>query len=392
MLALVIAPIYVLLNVFTAYWLLRWMAAVHQVFTYPVVLAIILALYVFFSLSLLTGFLVKKEPFHRILKIISNYWLGVYLYSLIFTLLMVVIHKILSYSLLYGTWLYSKKGLQAVGLGVIAFIAGVTIYGVIQGKKIRLVKYRVKLGKPLHLRIALAADLHLGYSVGKHQVKRMVRMINREHPDLVVIAGDIFDNEYDAIREPEETAQIFAGLNSRLGTYSCWGNHDLDEKILAGFTFAAKKDKIPDVRFERFLKKAGIHMLADESVFLDQNFYLAGRKDPDRSKKTGESRCTPEKLFRGMDREYPILVLDHQPKELDELSLRGADLVLGGHTHDGQMFPGNLLTRLIWENSAGMLKKGDMYSIVTSGVGMWGPCMRIGTHSEVVIIDVGNEE
>ncbi|MCI5649982.1 MAG: metallophosphoesterase [Fusicatenibacter sp.] len=388
MLALALAPIYILLNAFTAYWLLRWMAAVHQIFTHPVVLAVILVLYVFFSLSLLTGFLVKREPFHRILKIISNYWLGVYVYLLGFTVVMVLIHKILSYSPLYETQLYSQKGLQLVGLAGIISISCMTLYGVWHAHQIRLVRYQVKLKKPLSLRIALVADLHLGYSIGKYQMTRMVELINREHPDLVVIAGDIFDNEYEAIREPEKVAGILSELHSRLGTYACWGNHDLDEKILAGFTFSGKKEKVPDARFEHFLEEANIQMLSDEAVFLDQSFYLAGRKDPARTEKTGESRCTPPELLNGMKRNYPILVIDHQPKELQELSEQGADIVLGGHTHDGQIFPGNLVTRRIWKNSCGMLSVGNMYSIVTSGVGLWGPCMRIGTDAEVVMIDV----
>ena len=75
--------------------------------------------------------------------------------------------------------------------------------------------------------------------------------------------------------------------------------------------------------------------------------------------------------------------------ELTELAEAGADLDLGGHTHDGQLFPGNILTGLMWENACGMKKVGDMYSIVTSGVGLWGPPMRIGTKAEVVIIDYG---
>ncbi len=144
-----------------------------------------------------------------------------------------------------------------------------------------------------------------------------------------------------------------------------------------------------DRRFGEFLDRAKIHLLEDEVGCIDDKFYLAGRKDPDRIRKTQETRDKPSELLAGLDTSLPIFVIDHQPSELSEVSEAGADLDLGGHTHDGQLFPGNILTGLMWENSCGMKKIGDMYSIVTSGVGLWGPPMRIGTKAEVVIIDYG---
>ena len=87
------------------------------------------------------------------------------------------------------------------------------------------------------LKIVLAADLHLGYSVGKTQMRQMVEKINRESPDLVVIAGDVFDNDYEAMDDPEALISILQGIQSKYGVYACYGNHDVSEKILAGFTF-----------------------------------------------------------------------------------------------------------------------------------------------------------
>ncbi len=101
-----------------------------------------------------------------------------------------------------------------------------------------------------------------------------------------------------------------------------------------------------------------------------------------------EVRKSAKEVTDGMDQEKPIIVLDHEPKELEELSEAGVDLDLSGHTHDGQMFPGNLVTRLMWENSYGYLKKGDMHNIVTSGVGVFGPYMRVGTKAEICVVNV----
>lgn len=389
MLAIFLAPVYILANVFTAYWLLRWMKEVHPLFRHPAVLGVILVLYAFFTLSLLTSFLIKRDPVHRILKVISNCWLGMYLYFLGFTAILVLLRFIFAHTVLTKTWLYSPMGLKAVGLGAILFVTGMCIYGMVHAVHIYTTRYEVPSKKDAHLKIALVADLHLGYSIGSHQMEEMVEKINAEEPDVVVIAGDIFDNEYDAIYEPDRVADLLAGLKSRYGTYACYGNHDLDEKILAGFTFETKEERVADRRFGEFLDRAKIHLLEDDVVCIDDAFYLAGRKDPDRIRKTQETRDTPSELLTGLDQSLPVFVIDHQPSELTELAEAGADLDLGGHTHDGQLFPGNILTGLMWENACGMKKVGDMYSIVTSGVGLWGPPMRIGTKAEVVIINYG---
>ena len=96
----------------------------------------------------------------------------------------------------------------------------------------------------------------------------------------------------------------------------------------------------------------------------------------------------PDELLSSLDHTKPIIVIDHQPRELDALAQAGADMDLCGHTHDGQVFPGNLLIHLFWENSCGYLQKGNMHNIVTSGLGIWGPNMRVGTRSEICHIQV----
>ena len=388
MLAIFLAPVYILANVFTAYWLLRWMKEGHPLFRHPAVLGVILVLYAFFALSLLTSFLIKRDPVHRILKVISNCWLGMYLYFLGFTAILVLLRFIFAHTALTKTWLYSPMGLKAVGLGAILFVTGMCIYGMVHAVHIYTTRYEVPSKKDAHLKIALVADLHLGYSIGSHQMEEMVEKINAEEPDVVVIAGDIFDNEYDAIYEPDRVADLLAGLKSRYGTYACYGNHDLDEKILAGFTFETKEERIADRRFGEFLDRAKIHLLEDDVVCIDDAFYLVGRKDAQKPGDGTKNRIEPEVILSGLDKAKPIIVLEHQPKQLKELETAGADMQLCGHTHDGQMFPGNLTVKLMWENACGYLKKGNLHSIVTSGVGVWGPAMRVGTDCEICPITI----
>lgn len=174
MLAIFLAPVYILANVFTAYWLLRWMKEVHPLFRHPAVLGVILVLYAFFALSLLTSFLIKRDPVHRILKVISNCWLGMYLYFLGFTAILVLLRFIFAHTALTKTWLYSPMGLKAVGLGAILFVMGMCIYGMVHAVHIYTTRYEVPSKKDAHLKIALVADLHLGYSIGSHQMEEMV--------------------------------------------------------------------------------------------------------------------------------------------------------------------------------------------------------------------------
>ncbi len=111
---------------------------------------------------------------------------------------------------------------------------------------------------------------------------------------------------------------------------------------------------------------------------------------PLRSLKLKESRRTPEELVSELDKTKPIIVIDYQSMELLELAAAGADVDLNGHTHDGQAFPGNLLLKLLWENSCGYLKVGEMHSVVTSGAEVWVQDIRVGTDSELVVLRISN--
>ena len=139
---------------------------------------------------------------------------------------------------------------------------------------------------------------------------------------------------------------------------------------------------------DQFLADSNITLLRDEGVLVEDSFYLYGRADEERPGRGIDERRTAVELTEGMDMDKPVIVIDHEPKELDELAQAGVDLDLCGHTHDGQMFPGNVTIKLMWENAYGYLKKGKMHNFVTSGVGVFGPNMRVGTKSEICAIDV----
>ena len=396
MLAVFLSPIYLLFQAYILLWLYAWAdscsPALHSLFfRIPVTV-----LYLFFAVSPLTGFLITKEPLHHFLRVISNYWLGTLEYILLFIITFDVIRRVTGHSFFmkyrYPAMLHTMpKNLVIFGGFAIGLILMVSIYGVLHARRVYVRQDPVVIEKSSSLpglKIALIADLHLGYNSTKSHVRKIVDTINSQNVDLVCIAGDLFDNDYDAIKDPDKVADILSGIKSRYGTYACWGNHDVSEKILAGFTFPQKETIVRDGRFTEFLHHAGITMLEDETVCINNAFYLVGRRDKDMAKKEQLPRKTFAEITEPLDPSLPIIVMDHQPGELSEASDAGVDLDLSGHTHDGQMFPANLVVHFLWENACGVLKKGSMTSIVTSGAGVWGPAMRVGTNNEVVIANV----
>lgn len=293
MLAVFLSPIYLLFQAYILLWLYAWVdscsPALHSLFfRIPVTV-----LYLFFAVSPLTGFLITKEPLHHFLRVISNYWLGTLEYILLFIITFDVIRRVTGHSFFmkyrYPAMLHTMpKNLVIFGGFAIGLILMVSIYGVLHARRVYVRQDPVVIEKSSslpELKIALIADLHLGYNSTKSHVRKIVDTINSQNVDLVCIAGDLFDNDYDAIKDPDKVADILSDIKSRYGTYACWGNHDVSEKILAGFTFPQKETIVRDGRFTEFLHHAGITMLEDETVCIDNAFYLVGRRDKDMAKK-----------------------------------------------------------------------------------------------------------
>ena len=395
MIAIYLSPIYLLLNLYILRWAYLWMGTCHSILRTLGFRLIFAVIYVLLSTSLLTGFLIKNpKSLHRMLKITGNYFLGIFLYTLVIILLADFGRILLKY-VFHASWIHSRTAFTVAGAICALLILLLSACGIFHAKYIKTTSYDVIINKTIpertSMKVVLLADTHFGYNAGVLHARELVRKINKQKPDLVCIAGDIFDNEYDAIRNPEKLEKTLRGIKSTYGVYACWGNHDLNEEILAGFTFKHKDgdlSDIKDLRMKKFLEDSNIHILEDESVLINDQFYVIGRKDASLTEKIDETRKAPAQLTEKLNRDKPIIMIDHQPKELQELADAGVDLDLCGHTHDGQTFPGNFTIKLMWENPCGLLSKDNMTNITTSGAGVWGPAMRIGTDSEICSINI----
>ena len=136
------------------------------------------------------------------------------------------------------------------------------------------------------------------------------------------------------------------------------------------------------------MEEAGITVLEDESELIDQKFYLVGRLDGEKNGRGTSKRKSIEELTADLDQTKPLFVMNHEPVELKEYDIAGVDVLFSGHTHAGQFFPLTIAQPFAWKNYWGVKQIGDMYSIVTSGVGVYGPNIRVGTDSEVMVVTV----
>lgn len=393
MISVFFTPIYALLLIYIIKRTLQWIGACISPLKAKWFTIVFSTVIVLLAVSPVIAFFMPDiGAMTRIVRRTSTYSLGVLLYTVMFLAFVDILTFILKKTKFISKKVAkSKKAFIILGVCIVFAVSGMSIYGRINAANIKTKSYDITINKACsghdNMTIALVADLHLGYSIGLEMMEDMVDKINAMDADIVVIAGDIFDNDYNAIYQPEKIIECLKRIESKYGVYACYGNHDVEENTLAGFTFKSIYAPTSGNEMYSFLEKAGIKLLQDESVLIDNSFYLTGRIDYSKPGRE-EQRKTPNQLLYNLDKSKPIIVIDHQPRELSELAQAGADLDLSGHTHDGQMFPGNLIINFFWENACGKMQKDNMTSIVTSGVGLFGPNMRTFTDSEVVKLNV----
>ena len=392
MILLIIIPIYIALNLYILHRVHKWLTACSKRFHSKWFVVPYIVIYSLLALSLLFAFLLPSSGFQVLVKRISNYWLGTFVYILMFIAVADILRLILKR--IPGKvhdFFFSKVGYVFVGIFLTALVGGMSAYGIAHSHIVKANPYEVTIrnncGDNSDLKVVLIADLHLGYSVGDRQMQRMVKKINEQDADLVVFAGDIFDNNFDALDNPERLEMLLSQINSTYGTYAVFGNHDVTETLIAGFPISSKNAP-RDPRMYEFLEKSNISVLEDETAIIDNSFYLTGRLDEKRTGNGTKKRASLDELTKNLDPSMPLFVISHEPDHLSDYNAHSVDIVLSGHTHAGQFFPLTIVQPFVWENYWGMKMIDSMYSFVTSGIGVYGPDMRVGTNSEVMVIDV----
>jgi len=301
---------------------------------------------------------------------IGSFWLALMLY-LIIAVVLIDFVRVLNY---FFHFLPAFSPIMKFRLGLIVFsIASVIVIGGhinalwINVKEIPLTIHKKVTGSP-EIKILMASDIHLGALIGERREKKLLDIVREQKPDLVLLCGDLVDGEIaPALRK--NLGRHIQEISSPLGVYAILGNHE----YIGGI------DKtLP------YLKSINIKVLIDETVTLPNGIQIVGRNDHSSGRGTNAPKPLAE-LLSGLNPTKPVIVMNHQPFNLQEAADANVDLHLSGHTHHGQLWPLNYITQAVFELSWGYLKRGNTNFYISSGYGTWGPSVRVGNRPEVVV-------
>jgi len=309
--------------------------------------------------------------FSQVLSAISGYILPFYLYLFLLVLLNDILLLLNHFfrlvpGVITGNRLYRLYAPFVILLAA----ASVVIAGAINLNTIRISPYQIEVSKRQaktdHLRIAFISDFHIQPGMPLRFIGQYLRKVNALQPDLVLYGGDMTEGD----RENETFESVESALRNvqaKLGVFGVAGNHEF-------YGGRGNSD---------FFRNSGITLLCDTVIRIDSSCYLAGRYDEHfrRRKSIGE-------LMDSIPVDLPVIVLDHRPTQLQEVSITKAAVQFSGHTHNGQMFPINLITRQFYELTWGYKKIRDTHFFVSSGIRLWGPPVRTVGKSEIMLVDI----
>lgn len=332
---------------------------------------------VFFASAFIIGRLLERISinfFSSLLIWTGAFWLGIMVYLFLMILTVDILRGINNFAEIFPPLSHEGKLILFAAIGLTAIIISAASYVNIRFAVVRNFNLSIdkKAGKLKSLKIVMVSDIHLGTIIGREYLNRIIEIINSLNPDIILIPGDIIDEDIEPVLSDNmgETLQL---LRAKYGVFAVTGNHE----------YIGGVDKAKD-----FLSNHGITLLNDEIVLIDGSFYVAGREDLSMNQFTSKKR-KPLKLIVGeADKNLPIILLDHQPFGLNQAVENGVDLQLSGHTHNGQLFPFNYMTKAVFELSYGYKRKGDTHFYVSCGVGGWGPPIRTNSRPEIICFDI----
>lgn len=259
----------------------------------------------------------------------------------------------------------AATGLGMAGAGVVSVISDVAV------SRVRVVLDRFSKARS-NYRIVQITDVHVGPTIGRAFVEKVVATINALEPDAVAITGDLVDGSVDDLRE--HVAPL-ANIRAKDGVFFVTGNHEYYSGADAWIAH---------------LRELGIRVLRNERVRVggEHGIDIAGIDDVSSRGSVHGHGADIDTALAGRDPARPVVLLAHQPKAIERAAQLGVDLQLSGHTHGGQLFPWNFLVRLQQPFVAGLhaLERAQIY--VSRGTGYWGPPMRVGAPAEITEIEI----
>lgn len=317
-----------------------------------------------------------RSPLSDVLVWTGSFWIAAMLYFFLAALLFDVARVVNHFLPFYPPAVtndYSRAKLIAAG-SVVAVVALLLLVGHVNAlfPRVRTLDLTVtgKASAMKELRIVAASDIHLGSIVGRSRVNRIVGMINSLEPDVVLLPGDIVDEDLAPVIS-RNLGEALRNIESRFGVYAATGNHE----YIGGVE-----------RASAYLTDHNIIMLRDRSVKVNDSFFLVGREDRSLGRFNGGRRKDLSELMKEVDCKLPVILMDHQPFGLAQAAKYGIDLQLSGHTHYGQLWPVNYIVERVYEVAWGYRKIDGTHYYVSNGAGTWGPPVRVGNRPEIVQI------
>ena len=308
---------------------------------------------------------------------IGAYWYGIMLYASLLLLLIDLARLVLRISGHDGSSIDTRYPfLRPALFGCVAlFSLSLMVYGWINAREIVEERHAMIIEKDAgtlkELNCVLLSDIHIGPMLGPDRVKEIIDRVNSMNTDIVLIPGDLVDGPVEPYTG-NGIGKHFRSLRSRYGVFACTGNHE----------FFGHADRTAD-----FFRENGVRYLRDEFLVIEKSLVVIGREDLELQRVYGKELAPMRRVMRGVPRHLPMILLKHRPV-FDEAESEKIDLQVSGHTHNGQIFPVSLITRLMYDTVWGYGKKGSTRHYVTCGVGTWGPPVRIGSRSEIVRLHI----
>ena len=305
---------------------------------------------------------------------VGSFWIAAMLYFLIAVLALDLVRLVNHFTPIYPQAIRDNYALAkyVAGAGVLGLVGIMLLLGHINSILPRVVTLNLsiprKASKLDHIDIVALSDIHLGTIVGRSRFDGIVEKVNRMDPDLVLLPGDIVDEDLAPVIR-QNLGESLRSIQSRFGVYAVTGNHE----HIGGVENAC-----------RYLVDHNITMLRDQTVKVADSFFLVGREDRSSDRFMGPPRKELMELMKSVDRAYPAILMDHQPFGLREAADQGLDLQISGHTHYGQLWPLNHIVRRVYELAWGYKNIAGTHYYVSNGVGTWGPPIRIGNRPEIM--------
>lgn len=256
-------------------------------------------------------------------------------------------------------------------------------YGYYNINNIKRVEYNIFTEKNISekgYKIGFISDIHYGNSLNMEKLEKVVEKLNKENLDFLILGGDIVD-EGTTLQGVKEVFKILGKIKNRYGLYFIYGNHDMSRYT--------KKPNYILKELKEAIGKENIYILEDKGIDINEDINLVGRKD-----RIFKNKKDSEELIKEVDKNKYIIVVSHQPTDLEKNSKLGYNLQISGHTHNGQIFPFNLLIKFfnLAELIYGQKEFENFNVIVTSGLSGWGYPIRTAGNSEYVIINILRKE